>query len=165
MNYRKGNINDLNPIMKLALKTWTEFKSELTTENWQNLHKTLTSEKTFIDLLEKSYSVVCENKNEEIIGMSFLVPNGNPTEIYDKNWCYIRFVTVDPEFRGNGIGKKLTENCIQFAKQNGEKTVALHTSEMMSKARHIYEKLGFEILRELEPRLGKKYWLYSLNIE
>jgi ribosomal protein S18 acetylase RimI-like enzyme len=149
MNYRKGNINDLNAIMKLALKTWTEFKSELTTENWLNLHKTITTEKTFIDLLEKSYSVVCENENEEIIGMSFLVPKGNPTEIYDKNWCYIRFVTVNPKFSGNGIGKKLTENCIQFAKQNGEKIVALHTSEMMTKARHIYEKLGFEILREL----------------
>lgn len=164
MNYRKGNTNDLNAIMKLALKTWTEFESELTTENWQNLYKTITCEKIFIELLEKSYSVVCENKNEEIIGMSFLVSNGNPTEIYDKNWCYIRFVTVDPEFGGNGIGKNLTENCIQHAKQNGEKTVALHTSEMMNKARHIYEKLGFEILRELEPRLGKKYWLYLLDI-
>ena len=164
MNYRKGDINDLNAIMELALKTWTEFKTELTTENWQNLYKTLTSEKTFIDLLEKSYSVVCENKNGKIVGMGFLVPNGNPTEIYDKSWCYIRFVTVNPEFGGNGIGKKLTENCIQFAKQNGEKTVALHTSEMMNKARHIYEKLGFKILRELEPRLGKKYWLYLLNI-
>ena len=50
MNYRKGNINDLNAIMNLALKTWTEFKSELTTENWQNLYKTLTNEKIFIDL-------------------------------------------------------------------------------------------------------------------
>ena len=164
MNYRKGNINDLNAIKKLAIKSWSEFKSELTNENWQDLYETLTNEKTYTDLIEKSYFVVCENLNEEIIGMSFLVPNGNPTEIYDKSWCYIRFVTVDPDFGGNGIGKKLTENCIEFAKQSGETTVALHTSEMMDKARHIYEKLGFKILREIEPRLGKKYWLYSLNI-
>ena len=164
MNYRKGNINDLNAIKKLAIKSWSEFKSELTNENWQDLYETLTNEKTYTDLIEKSYFVVCENLNEEIIGMSFLVPNGNPTEIYDKSWCYIRFVTVDPDFGGNGIGKKLTENCIEFAKKSGEITVALHTSEMMDKARHIYEKLGFEILREIEPRLGKKYWLYSLNI-
>ena len=164
MNYRKGNINDLNAIKKLSIKSWSEFKSQLTNENWQDLYKTLTNEKTYTDLIEKSYFVVCESLNEEIIGMSFLVPKGNPTEIYDKSWCYIRFVTVDPEFKGNGIGKKLTENCIEFAKQSGEITVALHTSEMMDKARHIYEKLGFEILREIEPRLGKKYWLYSLNI-
>jgi hypothetical protein len=35
---------------------------------------------------------------------------------------------------------------------------------MMHKARHIYESLGFTILREIEPRLGKKYWLYTLDI-
>ena len=164
MNYRKGNIDDLNAIKKLAIKSWSEFKSELTNENWQDLYETLTNEKTYTDLIIKSYFVICESLNEEIIGMSFLVPNGNPTEIYDKSWCYIRFVTVDPDFGGNGIGKKLTENCIEFAKQSGETTVALHTSEMMDKARHIYEKLGFEILKEIEPRLGKKYWHYSLNI-
>ena len=37
MNYRKGNINDLNAIKKLAIKSWSEFKSELTDENWQDL--------------------------------------------------------------------------------------------------------------------------------
>jgi ribosomal protein S18 acetylase RimI-like enzyme len=164
MNYRKGYINDLNAIKKLAIKTWSEFKSELTNENWQDLYKTLTNDQTYTDLIDKSYFIVCESLNKEIIGMSFLVPKGNPTEIYDESWCYIRFVTVDPEFGGNGIGKKLTEICVEFAKQNGEKIVALHTSEMMNKAIHIYEKLGFKILREIEPRLGKKYWLYSLNI-
>lgn len=164
MNYRKGHINDLNAIKKLAIKTWSEFKSELTNENWQDLFKTLTNDQTYTDLIEKSYFVVCESLNKEIIGMSFLVPKGNPTEIYDESWCYIRFVTVDPEFGGNGIGKKLTEICVEFAKQNNEKIVALHTSEMMNKAIHIYEKLGFKILREIEPRLGKKYWLYTLNI-
>jgi ribosomal protein S18 acetylase RimI-like enzyme len=164
MNYRNGRINDLNAIKKLAIKTWSEFKSELTNENWQELYKTLTNDQTYIDLIEKSYFVVCESLNKEIIGMSFLVPKGNPTEIYDESWCYIRFVTVDPEFGGNGIGKKLTEICVEFAKQNDEKIVALHTSEMMNKAIHIYEKLGFKILREIEPRLGKKYWLFTLNI-
>jgi GNAT superfamily N-acetyltransferase len=31
-------------------------------------------------------------------------------------------------------------------------------------ARHIYESLGFEIVKELKPRLGKKYWLYKLEL-
>ncbi|MDX2173612.1 MAG: hypothetical protein SFY56_10845 [Bacteroidota bacterium] len=33
--------------------------------------------------------------------------------------------------------------CIAHAKQNNEKTIALHTSEFMDAARHIYEGLGF----------------------
>jgi len=35
---------------------------------------------------------------------------------------------------------------------------------MMDKARHIYESLGFKILKEIVPRLGKKYWLYTLDL-
>jgi ribosomal protein S18 acetylase RimI-like enzyme len=160
MNYRKGNIHDLIELKNLAIKSWSQFEAELTVENWQKLQATLLDENTIIDLQEKSDCVVCVSDSDSIIGMSFLVPSGNPTDIYDKDWSYIRFVTVDPAFAGQGIVKTLTEKCIAFAKQNGEKIIALHTSEMMLKARHIYEKLGFEILKPLEPRLGKKYWLY-----
>jgi ribosomal protein S18 acetylase RimI-like enzyme len=74
-------------------------------------------------------------------------------------------VSVHPEHSGKGIGRRLTEKCIEMAKSNHEKMIALHTSEMMNKARHIYESLGFTILRELEPRLGKKYWLYTLSLD
>jgi len=118
----------------------------------------------YASLLEDSYCLVCENDTFEIIGMSFLVPHGNPTELYDEKWCYIRFVSVDPEYEGKGIGKQLTSRCIQTAKDNNEQTIALHTSEMMDKARHIYESLGFKILKEIAPRLGKKYWLYTLDL-
>lgn len=76
----------------------------------------------------------------------------------------IRFVSVHPEFSGKVIGRQLTEKCIEIAKNTNEQIITLHTSEMMHKARHIYESLGFTILRELEPRLGKRYWLYTLSI-
>ena len=96
--------------------------------------------------------------------MSFLVASGNPTEIYNEDQCYIRFVTVSKEYEGLKIGQNLTQKCIEFARTNGEKKIALHTSEFMNKARHIYEKLGFKIVKEIEPRYGKKYWLYEMNL-
>jgi uncharacterized protein (DUF1810 family) len=34
----------------------------------------------------------------------------------------------------------------------------------MDAARHIYESLGFTILKEIPNRFGKRYWLYTLNI-
>lgn len=85
--------------------------------------------------------------------MAFLVPRGNPTEIYEKDWSYTRLVSVNPDFVGQGIGRKLTSICIEAAKQSGEKTIALHTSELMDNARHIYESFGFKILREIDQRL------------
>lgn len=164
MNIRQGNLQDLEQIKELAIAEWTQFKNVLTSDNWAKLYNTLIDEKTYSDLFLQSDSFVFENIQNEIIGFGFLVPSGNPTEIYNDQQSYIRFVTVSKKYSGQKIGQTLTEKCIEKAKENGEKFVALHTSEMMNAARHIYEKLGFKIIKELEPRLGKKYWLYELEL-
>ena len=164
MKIRNGNIHDLNSVKQLGQNTWKQFEKYLNIENWNELSNTLSNENLYKDLLMKSVSYVCENEIGEIIGMSFLVASGNPTEIYNEEQCYIRFVTVSDKYNGLKIGQKLTEECIEFARKSGEKKIALHTSEFMDKARHIYEKLGFKIIKEIEPRFGKKYWLYEMNL-
>ncbi|CAM1374681.1 GNAT family N-acetyltransferase [Tenacibaculum xiamenense] len=165
MNFRKANINDLESLKQLGLKSWEQFKHELTSDNWNSLYKTINNIGVYSNLLENSDCIICESNNQEIIGMAFLVPKGNPTEIYNEEWCHLRFVSVDPNYRGNGIGKKLTELCIKVALENNEQTMALHTSEIMGSARRIYEKIGFKIVKEIEPRLGVKYWLYTLELK
>lgn len=164
MNFRKGNTSDLNELRKLGLKSWIQFKDKLTIENWEELYLTLDDFKTYAGLLNKSECIICESDDKEVIGMAFLVPKGNPTEIYDEKWCHLRFVSVSPEFRGNNIGEILTRKSIEIALKNNEQTMALHTSEIMKSARHIYEKIGFKILKEIEPRLGVRYWLYTLDL-
>jgi len=164
LSIRQGDLQDLKQIKELAISEWTQFKSELTHENWEKLYNTLTNEKTYTDLILQSDSFVYENDRNEIIGFGFLVPSGNPTEIYNDQQSYIRFVTASKKYSGQKIGQTITEKCIEKAKEKGEKFVALHTSEMMNAARHIYEKLGFKIIKELEPRFGKIYWLYEIEL-
>ena len=96
--------------------------------------------------------------------MAFLVPSGNPTTIFPADWCYLRMVGVHTNHSGKGIGKALTKMCVDEGKSSGEKTIGLHTSEFMDGARHIYESIGFRQVRELEPHLGKRYWLYKLDL-
>ena len=165
LKYRYGTKDDLQDLKGLAIKSWTPFREQLTEENWASLKETISNDKTYQDLMGQSTCMVCLTDKDEIIGMAFLVPNGNPTDIYLKEWSYIRFVSVAPEFGGQGIGRKLTTMCIDKAKENGEKTIALHTSEIMDKARYIYESLGFKILREIDQRLRKRYWLYKLDLD
>jgi ribosomal protein S18 acetylase RimI-like enzyme len=153
--YRKGNLNVIKKFKQLAIGSWSQFQNDLNEENWDNLFVTLSNENTYLDLINNSDSIVCETEKSEIIGMAFLGSSGNPTDIYDTKGSYIRFLTVDPNFGGKGIGRKLTEKCIDIAINNKEQFIALHTSIIMEKARHIYESLGFKILGELEPRLGK----------
>lgn len=164
MKIRQGHISDLSQIKTLAMTTWQQFENVLTEENWKTMSSGLRKDELYRDLLTNAQSFVCENEAGHIIGMSFLVSSGNPTDIFNSEQCYIRFVTVSEQYKGLNLGQKLTEKCIDFARARGEKKIALHTSEIMNKARHIYEKLGFEIIKEIEPRYGKKYWLYEMNL-
>lgn len=164
MTYRQGTKQDITKLKNLALISWAQYQTLLTQENWTKLSASLHNEATYTALLKKATCFVSETDLGEIIGMAFLIPNGNPTEIYDKNWCYIRLLTVDPRFSGQGIGHQLTTLCIDNARKNNEKVIALHTSEFMDAARHMYEKMGFIILKEIDQRLGKRYWLYNLDL-
>lgn len=165
IHYRQVVEKDLKDLKALAINSWQQFQKELTDDNWKILYNKISNDKTFSDLLTTSYGFVCETEKKEIVGMAFIVPSGKQHDIFEKEWAVIRFVTVKQAFGGLGIGKKLTEMCIEWAKQNNEETIALHTSEMMHSARHIYESYGFVILREIEQRLGKRYWLYLLDIK
>jgi ribosomal protein S18 acetylase RimI-like enzyme len=87
-----------------------------------------------------------------------------PAEILRKYIHRIRMVGVHPDADGKGIAQSLTRLCIDKAKETGEKTIMLHTAEIMHAARHIYEKLGFQKVRPLDTHYGLQYWLYQLNI-
>ena len=115
-------------------------------------------------LAATTYGVLCVNDHGEIVGMSFLVPSGNPTDIFPSDWSYVRMVTVHPLYNGRGIGRELMTRCIDQARNAGETVIALHTSEVMNAARHIYESLGFEIVSELGLRYGKRYWIYRMDL-
>jgi ribosomal protein S18 acetylase RimI-like enzyme len=161
--YRTGTTNDIEKIVQLGLNSFGQFKDHLSDINWKKLEAYLVDENTYPELLSKSKCFICAYE-DEIIGMAFLVPSGNPTDIFQKDWSYLRMVGVSVKYAGNGIGRKLTQLCIDYAKETNETTVALHTSEFMDAARHIYESMGFNKVKELELRLGKRYWLYLLEL-
>lgn len=164
INYGTGDFNSLKALKQLALKSWSKFRNDLTQDHWEQLCESLYNDKTYIELLETAHCFIACDKND-IVGMAFIVPHGHPTDIYEAGWSYIRFVTVDPEYSGRGIARQLTLLCMEWAQKNGEETIALHTSELMNNARHLYQSLGFAVLKELPERLGKRYWLYILKIK
>ncbi len=162
--FRNGNNNDLEQIKKLTWLAYSQFENVLAEENVQGWKNNLNDDNTYLSLLQTSTCFVCENENK-IIGSAFLIPHGNPFKWFDANCAYIRLVAVHPDFEGNGIGKKLTQLCIDRAKEMNEKVIALHTSEFQHAARHIYESLGFAKIKDLDLMFGKQYYLYTLQLE
>ena len=162
LKYRIASISDFEQLKSLGIESYSEFSEVLTNTNWDKMNSFLKSNENLTILIDQSTVFVCEYKSD-IVGMIYLVPKGNPTELFQENWSYIRFLGVNTEFRGKGIGKKLTDLCLEYAKENKEKHIALHTSEFMDPARAIYENIGFRKTKEIEY-LGKKYWIYLFDL-
>jgi ribosomal protein S18 acetylase RimI-like enzyme len=163
LNYRKANEADFEQLKALGKEAYSEFVGVLSKENRAKMHAFLESDSSLKELMKQSTVFVCE-RNTSIVGMIYLVPSGNPTKLFQKEWSYIRFLGVSTSCRGKGIGKQLTEHCIDYARGSGERYIALHTAEFMGPARAIYEKQGFRKGKEIE-HFGKRYWIYLLELD
>jgi DNA-binding MarR family transcriptional regulator/GNAT superfamily N-acetyltransferase len=59
----------------------------------------------------------------------------------------IRLLLVDPKARGLGLGARLVDECVNFARTAGYKKITLWTHSVLTAARHIYQKNGFKLMR------------------
>ena len=62
----------------------------------------------------------------------------------------LRLLIVDPKARGLGLGKRLTDECLRFAKEAGYSSMTLWTQSILTSARGIYQRAGFKLVAE-EP--------------
>jgi DNA-binding MarR family transcriptional regulator/GNAT superfamily N-acetyltransferase len=81
----------------------------------------------------------------EPVGSVMLVKDDEP------GTARIRLLIVDPKARGFGLGQRLTDECVRFAREAGYRKITLWTHSVLAAARHCYEKAGFT-LTSSEPR-------------
>jgi GNAT superfamily N-acetyltransferase len=72
-----------------------------------------------------------------------------------KNASGIRLLGVGEAARGLGVGKALTTACIDLARAKGHAQVVLHTTQAMTTAWGMYEKLGFARSPDLDFMQGE----------
>jgi DNA-binding MarR family transcriptional regulator/GNAT superfamily N-acetyltransferase len=94
----------------------------------------------------QNLDVACEKcwiaeRGGEILGFVFLVKK-------TASVAKLRLLLVEPSARGLGIGKRLVEECVRFAKSAGYKKIELWTQSELTAARNIYRQVGFTCVGE-----------------
>jgi DNA-binding MarR family transcriptional regulator/N-acetylglutamate synthase-like GNAT family acetyltransferase len=109
---------------------------------------------------EKERCWIAEMDGENV-GTVMLVKDEQP------NVARIRLLLVDPKARGLGLGARLVDECVRFARKAGYQSMTLWTHENLTAARAIYQKAGFTLTSsEKKKSFGKdvvaEYWDMNL---
>ena len=100
-------------------------------------------------------------RDGERVGSAFVVRQSAST-------AKLRLLLIEPQARGAGLGKRLVEACIGFARQAGYRKLVLWTHANLVAARTIYTKLGFRKVKSEPhrqfgvPVIGE-YWELALT--
>lgn len=129
---------------------------------WDETYEALVAEivaafvKSFDPKWERSW--IAEREGE-VVGSVFLVRKSDEV-------AKLRLLYVEHSARGLGIGKRLVDECVGFARAKGYKTLTLWTNDILSAARHIYQTAGFKLTEEEPHRsFGKDLVGQNWNLE
>jgi ribosomal protein S18 acetylase RimI-like enzyme len=152
---------DSDALNALALAAFAQYRDVYS--DWDTLSRGVGSMSA---LAQSGEIVVAEDEGGRIAGaVAYFGPGTEPrADFFHPHWPIVRMLVVDPAARGQGLGRRLTEECIARARRDGADVIALHTSPAMEVALAMYLRMGFTLERRVPDRFGVPYGLYLMPL-
>jgi GNAT superfamily N-acetyltransferase len=146
---------DAREINRLAVRAFQEYSSNYS--DWPALAAVY---ETMSDLARTGEIVVADRSGSIVGAVAYIPPHRAKPRYFDRAWPVIRSLVVDPDSRGVGVGRALTQECIDRAERDNSPVIALHTSAIMTVALPMYLRMGFEWHRDAPAVYGVPYAVY-----
>lgn len=152
---------DFDAIAALNVQAYAEFAPHLHSGAWDVMRGNL---QNIAERSQKADFIVYRQGSQVIGSIAYCPAGQSDPAIFGPGMASVLLLAVDPEHRGRGIGKALTEACIARACIDKAASLGLFTSELMQAAQHVYRSLGFVQDIELSPRHGIRYFRFVLKL-
>lgn len=151
ISIRNMHENERKIVQDITLAAYEQYAQVVSPSMWKHYQRDIleTLENVALDI-----SIIAIQENI-IVGSVLLYPANVHVYADVPNhamWPEIRLLAVEPEARGQGIGRALMDECIQRARSAGEEFLGLHTADMMQVAQRMYEGMGFVRVPERDFR-------------
>jgi len=151
--------SDQPALRQLALDAFEQYKDKY--QPWEEFQAKVAG---WTSLSQSAQLIIAKEGGVAIGAVAFVPPFSTPKGHFPPDWAAIRMLVVHPAHRGKGVGKKLTQECINRAQAAGCATIGLHTSPVMEVALGMYLKMGFTWDADIAPISGVPYAVYRLEL-
>jgi GNAT superfamily N-acetyltransferase len=115
--------------------------------------------------LAKTGEIIVAARGGQIVGgVAYVGPHKPKAAYFEPAWPIIRMLVVTPAARGNGLGRRLTQACIDRAKRDASPIIALHTTPIMNVALSMYLRMGFTKVCAAPDIYGVPYAVYATSL-
>lgn len=156
---RDARPGDAAAVNAVALAAFAQYADEY--EDWDSYKLNIGR---MAELAGTGELIVAEAGREVVGAVIYVGPEQPKRDFFEPGWPVLRMLVVSPSHRGLGIGRLLTEECIQRARRDKAPLIALHTSPIMQVALPMYLRLGFLLHKHVPDIAGVPYAVYTKEL-
>ncbi|HEY8514401.1 MAG TPA: GNAT family N-acetyltransferase [Candidatus Binatia bacterium] len=144
---RRATRREIPEVEELSVAAYAQYRSEVPASVFEGYVADL---RRLSDSWQEAEVLVAEVAGRIDGSVQFFADASTEGLGLPQGWAGFRKLAVHPRARGRGLGRRLTEACLDGARARSAPTVGIHTASFMRAARKIYEQMGFRRCAEFD---------------